>query len=103
MAHAIQINVQTGEQAVVEYTPDIPVQVNSVIIVSPRQIRQALTQVGLRDSVESIIGVSEQNLKDWWEYATQFESDHPQVIAMGQALSQSEEQIRTLFELARGL
>jgi hypothetical protein len=73
------------------------------IIVSPRQIRQALTQTGLRDIVEQAVAAGDQDLKDWWEFSTQIESTHPAVIEMASVLSVTDEQLGALFELAKSL
>ena len=71
--------------------------------VSPRQIRQALTHANLRTAVESSIAAGDQDGKDWWEFATQFERLHPKVVAMGQALGQTEAQLDDLWHLAASL
>ena len=73
------------------------------IIVSPRQIRQALTASGLRAAVEASVAAGDQDLKDWWEFATLFESNHSQVLEMATLLNITETQIQELFELARSL
>ena len=64
---------------------------------SPRQIRQALTASGLRTAVESAVAAGSQDLKDWWEFSTTIERNHPEVIAMGSALEQTPEQLDALF------
>ena len=64
---------------------------------SPRQIRQALTASGLRTAVESAVAAGSQDLKDWWEFSTTIERNHPEVIAMGSALGQTPEQLDALF------
>jgi hypothetical protein len=65
-------------------TPE-PADIPPVIIqpVSPRQIRQALTAVGLRASVEATVAAREQDVKDWWEFSTAFDRLHPAVVEMG--------------------
>lgn len=55
--------------------------------ISPRQIRMALTRSGLRETVEAAVKAGSQDLKDWWEFSTVFERNHPQVLAMAQALN----------------
>ena len=77
--------------------PTIPAEV------SPRQIRQALTQVGLRAGVEAAVAAGSQDLKDWWEFATSFERQHPMVLAMAQGLGVTEQQLDDLFVLAASL
>lgn len=71
--------------------------------VSPRQIRQALTQAGLRSGVEAAVAAGSQDLKDWWEYATAFERQHSMVIAMATGLGVTEQQLDDLFLLAETL
>ena len=73
------------------------------ISVTPRQIRQALNAAGLRASVEAAVTAADQDTRDWWEFATSFESDHPVLLAMAGALGMSAEQVRQVFEIARGL
>jgi hypothetical protein len=71
--------------------------------VSPRQIRQALSRAGLRAAVETAIASGDQDGKDWWEFATQFERLHPAVVAMGNTLDQTDAQMDALWELAASL
>lgn len=71
--------------------------------VSPRQMRQALTAAGLRATVEAAVAAGSQDLKDWWEFSLQIERNHPEVIAMGTALGQSEAQMDALFISAGAL
>jgi len=68
--------------------------------VSPRQIRQALTRIGWRSSVEAAVLAGDHDTKDWWEFATVFERNHPKVVSMGLALNQSPLQMDDLFTLA---
>lgn len=72
-------------------------------VVSPRQIRQALTAVGMRDSIEIGVANSSRDVKDWWEFATTFESDHPIVVSMCDSLGINEEQRLSVFALAEML
>ena len=71
--------------------------------VSPRQIRQGLTAVGLRESVEYAISVSNQDTKDWYEYATVFERNNPLVIELANALNVTDRQVDDLWTLAGNL
>ena len=70
---------------------------------SPRQIRQVLTAVGLRTAVEAAVAAGSQDLKDWWEFSTVIERNHPEVIAMGAALGQTPEQLDALFTAGAAL
>ena len=94
-----------GEELVTEYANGsvvreinrpAPLQQPSPVI-SPRQIRQALTAAGLRSAVESAVEAGDQNLKDWWNHATAFERDHPLVLSMAQALGVTEAQLDALW------
>jgi hypothetical protein len=73
------------------------------LVVSPRQIRQALTASNLRTQVEDAVAAGDQNLKDWWEFSVQIEEDHPMVVAMAQQLGVTEQQLADLFTLAKSL
>lgn len=73
------------------------------ISVSPRQIRQALTHVALRASVEDAVSAGDQDLKDWWEFSTQFDRVNPKVTEMGAALNVTELQLDELWTLAGSL
>lgn len=68
--------------------------------VSPRQIRQAMTALNLRSSVEMMINASPSDTQDWWRYATSFERNHPVVLSMAAALGKSTQDIDALFILA---
>jgi hypothetical protein len=70
---------------------------------TPRQIRMALTRIGLRESVEVAVNAGDQDLKDWWQWSQTFERNHPAVIQMGQALGQAPEQIDYLWTLGATL
>lgn len=80
-----------------------PPALESIAPVSPRQIRMALTRAGLRAQVEDTVASGDQDLKDWWEFATTFERTNPQVSELGTALGQSEEQLNALWVLAASL
>lgn len=67
--------------------------------ISPRQIRQALTRMGLRSSVEAAVAAGDQDLKDWWEFATSFERNHPMVLDMGYHLNITETQLDELWQI----
>lgn len=73
------------------------------ITVSPRQIRQALTAIGLRARIEDAIAAADQDTKDWYEFATAFEENHPAVLALAAVLGISAEQVHALFVKAASL
>jgi hypothetical protein len=71
--------------------------------ISPRQIRMALTQFGLRSQVETAISASDQDMKDWYEFSTYFDRNHPQVLAMAAALNVTEADLDALWKLGATL
>lgn len=71
--------------------------------VSPRQIRQALTRVGLRTALENAIANADQDTKDWYEFATDFRRDNPVVSAMGTILGVPDSDLDNLWILAGSL
>lgn len=71
--------------------------------VSPRQIRMALTRIDLRTAVETAVAAGNQDLKDWWEFSTQFERKNAQVEIMATVLGVSSEQLDQLWNLAATL
>lgn len=70
---------------------------------SPRQIRQALTRAGLREAVEAAIASGSQDIKDWYEFATEFSRQHEDVALLAEALNVSEEDLDNLWILAASL
>lgn len=73
------------------------------VSVSPRQIRQALTRASLRTAVESAVAAGDQDLKDWWEFATEFQRTNQHVVDMAAALGVTERQLDDLWTLAGSL
>lgn len=71
--------------------------------VDARQIRLALTQMGLRSSVENAISGGDQDLRDWWEFSLHVERTHPRVLAMAAALNVPSNQLDSLWTLAATL
>lgn len=71
---------------------------------SPWQIRKALNERGLRQAVEDAVAASDnQTLKDGWEFATQFNSNDPFVIAMGEEIGKTPEETAELIQYASTL
>ena len=81
-----------------------PVVVSVPQSLTPWQMRKALNQLGLRASVESAIAASnDQELKDGWEFATEFLRSSPLVIGMGAALGKTGSELDALFTLGASL
>ena len=71
--------------------------------VSPRQIRQALTRSGLRASVEAAVAAGDQDTKDWYEFATEFDINNPIVGALGMTLGVTRRQMEDLWTMGGAL
>lgn len=71
--------------------------------VSPWQLRKALNQLGWRAAVEALVEQSQQDIKDGWEFATEFQRNNQFVVSMGQALGKTDAEMDALFALAATL
>ncbi|WFU52320.1 hypothetical protein QA639_21680 [Bradyrhizobium pachyrhizi] len=67
---------------------------------SPRQIRLALNQIGLRTQVEDWVKTQDQDTQDNWNYATEFVEDNPMLVACVAAVGKTEADKAALFDLA---
>ena len=83
-----------------EPEPADPIPPATIPDVTPRQIRAALNELGLRDEVEAAVAQSDQTTKDAWEFSTLFVRDYPLTVALGQALNKSSDELDDLFILA---
>jgi len=81
-------------------TPEPHQEPTPVLVASAYQIRQALSQLGLRQAVETVIAAGDQELQDAWGHYTQFSRNHPKIEMMATALSLTAEQVDALFGLA---
>lgn len=93
-----------------EATPEEAAEIEAIIAkskiptsVSPRQIRQALTRFNVRTQVEAAVAAGDQDLKDWWEFATVVERNHPMVVGMATALGISATELDAIFVAAGAL
>jgi hypothetical protein len=66
-------------------------------VISPRQFRQSLTYYGFRTNVENGVAASDQDTKDWYAFATQFERTHPKVLSMATQLGYTSAQIDSVW------
>lgn len=72
---------------------------------TPWQLRKALNALGLRQQVEDYIATPDtpQDVKDGWEFASEFKRTDALVTSAGAALGKSEAEMDQLFELAVSL
>jgi len=79
---------------------EAPLPPQPKLVASASQVRLALNQLGLRQAIEGYVDGASIEVKDSWEYSTQFEEDHPFILAGKAALGIGDEQVRAIFELA---
>jgi hypothetical protein len=72
-------------------------------IISPRQFRQSLTHCGFRADIDAAIGQADQDTKDWYAVATQFERHHPKVISTALALGYTSDQLDEVWLYGAGI
>jgi hypothetical protein len=97
VAQAVKALLDPSQIAAFAPVPVIPSSV------SPRQIRLALTQIGLRAQVEAFVASADQTTKDSWDYATEFLISDPLVDGCMTALGKAEADKVALFQLAATL
>lgn len=65
---------------------------------TPIQFRLQLNKQKLRPKVETMIAESSDfDLKDWWEYSTEYKRDNPILIAFAKELELSDEDVDNFF------
>lgn len=104
---AVTVSVSADKKVTIYYqgdeVPKLPAPPEPGIVVTPRQFRQALTKSGLRSAVDAFVATQNQDVKDWYEYATKFDSSHPMVVNMAAAMGKTEADVKAVFELAMTL
>lgn len=68
--------------------------------VTPWQFRKALSLAGLRQAAEDYVATQDIDVRDGWEYATEFREDNPFLISAIAALGKTEEDYKALFDMA---
>lgn len=75
------------------------------IIVTPWQFRKALNQLNIRDVVEQLVKspTTPLDIKDGWEFATEWKEFDPTLKTMAYALGLSDADIHDIFTVAASL
>lgn len=76
---------------------DIPVKTFQPL--SAWQVRKVLTQFNLRTAVEAGVAAANQNTKDAWAYAKEFQRDDPVLTGMAMALGLTKTQLDSMFDI----
>jgi hypothetical protein len=90
-------------QGLTKTEPPAPPVVVPPIVVSARQIRMALSRLGLRAAVENYVGAADQDTKDSWQFAAEFSRDHSMIATAAAVLGKTPADVDALFELAKTL
>lgn len=80
--------------------PPVEPQPEPIIVVSPYQVRVALLNAALLDTVENAINAKGGAIKIKWEYATEFRSDDVDLLELATELGIAA-QIPALFQAAQ--
>lgn len=84
-------------------------ELRALMVVTPAQIRLALLQAGIPPAsiTAAITQIPDDTARETasilWEYATQFERNHPFVAQIGAALNKTDEEIDAIFTVAKTL
>lgn len=70
---------------------------------TPFQFRKALNASGLRSAVEAYIAGADQDIKDGYEFATEFRSDDPMVLAAAAAVGKTPDEAYEFIAFAKTL
>jgi hypothetical protein len=60
-----------------------------------------MNELGLRDGVEAWVALQPRDVRDSWEYTTEFRINHPFIQAAKVGMNQSDEALFGLFSLAQ--
>lgn len=71
--------------------------------VTPRQIRLALSKLGLRQVIEDWVNTQPIEVQDSWHYSLDFEIDNPLIVNAVSAMGKSQADLVGLFTLAASL
>ena len=113
----IVVNLETGEQSVVDFTPDEIQEIelaNAVLVAAqsllvPLQVplwavRTVLQNNGLFAQADALIkGSSDNALRNYWEYGNDAHRESPIIASMASTLGLSNDQVDQMFRDAGSL
>ena len=74
------------------------IKLSEIPVLSPWQMRKSLNAAGIREAVELVVKNStDQEVKDAWEFATEFRRDNPLVDGVATLLGKTSEEVDQLF------
>jgi hypothetical protein len=81
----------------IELPPDNTLDMSA----TARQIRLAMNALGLREDIEAYVASQSQDVRDSWQYTSEFKINHPFIIAAAEHLNKSDAERVALFSLAQ--
>lgn len=105
----IEVNVVTGEVTVITLTEAEIAELQTrprvvpVVSCSPWQFRKALNNLGLRSQIETYVQNAPQDVKDGYEFATEFTTHDDLMISVGAQLGKSQQEIVEFISYAQTL
>lgn len=76
---------------------------DAVLKASARQLRLAMNALGLRDDIEEYVASQDRDVRDSWQWTTEFESTHPFLVGAAEQMNKTPEEVKGLFLLAMTL
>jgi hypothetical protein len=71
------------------------------MIATARQIRLAMNALGLRDGIEEYVASQSRDVRDSWQYTSEFKINHPFIIGAKEQLNKTDDELLALFSLAQ--
>ena len=104
----IEVNLETGEQTIVDFTEEEIAEIQASTNAAPKPIREidarrlrlALLELGLLDKVEAALSSLPKAAQIDWEYATTIREDYLLVVSLSEALSLD---ITQIFDKAQSI
>lgn len=76
---------------------------DAVLKASARQLRLAMNALGLREDIEEYVASQDIDVRDSWQWTTEFESTHPFLVGAAEQMNKTPEEVKALFLLAQTL
>ena len=98
------VHIRSTDDGVIIYESEAEIPVAPEVEPTPEpisawKIRRVLNAAGLRGAVESYVSSADQDTQDAWEYAQEFERDHPLILGAQRALGVTDEQVDALWAM----
>lgn len=101
----VQLQPGIAEEYLADDNTEVVAFDTPVLTATPLQVRRVLRDMGLLATVEAMVAASSDDVKDAWEYASEFRSDSALIASLAAQLDPPLDAaaIRQLIETARSL